>query len=151
MLYSFTSHSAADTQLFAQQIGERLKGGELIELVSDLGGGKTTFMGGLAKGIGSKDEVSSPSYTLNNRYTGTRLSIEHFDFYRLRTAGVVAEELLEYVGDPSVVVAVEWGDIVHDVLPAARVTITIRVSGENSREITCEYPASHSYLFGGKL
>lgn len=151
MLYSFISHSAADTQLFAQQMGARLIGGEVIELVSDLGGGKTTFTGGLAKGIGSMDEVSSPSYTLNNRYTGTRLSIEHFDFYRLQTAGVVAEELLEYVGDRGVVVVVEWGDILHDVLPAARVTITIRVSGENSREITCEYPASHSYLFGGKL
>ena len=63
MKSSYISKSASDTEAYAEQIGNNLKGGEIIELISDLGGGKTTFVRGLARGMGSTDAVSSPSFT----------------------------------------------------------------------------------------
>src|SRR5262245_31168810 len=61
MTRQISSASSAETEELAQSLGRRLKGGEVIELVSDLGGGKTTFVRGLAKGAGSPDKVASPS------------------------------------------------------------------------------------------
>lgn len=117
----------------AERLGNLLKGGEVIELVSDLGGGKTTFVRGLARGIGSDDPVSSPTFTINHVYKGTDVTLYHFDFYRLAEAGVMSEELAEILQDPHGATVVEWGGIVEDVLPADRLTITITATGEESR------------------
>ncbi|HEY1063672.1 MAG TPA: tRNA (adenosine(37)-N6)-threonylcarbamoyltransferase complex ATPase subunit type 1 TsaE [Candidatus Saccharimonadales bacterium] len=117
----------------AEQLGERLKGGEVIELVSDLGGGKTTFVRGLASGIGSNDTVSSPTFTLSNVYKGKDLTMYHFDFYRLAEPGIMREEIAEVLKDPQAVTIIEWADIVHDVLPEDRVTMHITATGETSR------------------
>lgn len=130
----------------ADSIGARLRGGETLELVSDLGGGKTTFVRGLANGIGSKDQVRSPSFTLGNEYRTGKLTLHHLDFYRLREAGIMRNELAEIVGDPLAVVVIEWGDVVNDVLPANRVTINIKTSGPSSRELIISYPDELEYL-----
>lgn len=105
----------------------------MIELVSDLGGGKTTFVRGLARGIGSDDPVSSPTFTINHMYKGTEVTLYHFDFYRLVEAGVMREELAEILQDPKGVTVVEWGGIVEDVLPTRKLVITITATGEESR------------------
>jgi tRNA threonylcarbamoyladenosine biosynthesis protein TsaE len=130
----------------AAKIGSKLKGGEVIELVSDLGGGKTTFVKGLAKGLGSDDEVHSPSFTLSNEYKAGQLKIYHFDFYRLQEPGIMREELAEAVADLTGVVVVEWPEIVEDVLPPARLIIKIKATGENSRLLTFTYPKNLAYL-----
>ena len=142
------STSSADTEHFAEGIGSRLRGGEVIELVSDLGGGKTTFVRGLARGAGSTDAVASPTFTISREYRAKELSIVHFDFYRLEEAGVVAEELREYVGDQQTVVVVEWGDIVQDVLPEKRLTIHIQLAGDEARDIKADLPSEVGYLLG---
>src|SRR5205807_2663685 len=108
------STSADDTLAIAVLIGSKLKGGEVIELVSDLGGGKTTFVKGLAKGLGSQDEVHSPSFTLSNEYRAGGLKIYHFDFYRLNEPGIMRQELAEAIADLSGVMVVEWPEIVED-------------------------------------
>ncbi|MEO7364621.1 MAG: tRNA (adenosine(37)-N6)-threonylcarbamoyltransferase complex ATPase subunit type 1 TsaE [Candidatus Saccharimonadales bacterium] len=118
----------------------------MIELVSDLGGGKTTFTRGLASGIGSTDRVSSPSFTLMNQYRGDKLMIYHFDFYRLAEPGIMREELAEVLTDPSAVVVVEWANIVEDVLPVERVSISITATGEVSRTYRIDTPKQLSYL-----
>lgn len=105
----------------------------MIELVSDLGGGKTTFVRGLAKGIGSNDHVSSPTFTISNVYQGKQLTMHHFDFYRLHEAGIMREELEEVINDPRSVTVVEWANIVQAILPDNRLTIRITASGESSR------------------
>lgn len=138
--------SSAATEGIAQRIGERLRGGEAIELVSDLGGGKTTFTRGLARGAGSHDKVGSPTFTLSREYTCPKFTITHFDFYRLGEAGIVADELAEVIGDPAYVAVVEWGDIVHDVLPENRLTVRIAQTGDDTRLLTFEYPAELKYL-----
>jgi len=118
----------------------------VIELLSDLGGGKTTFVRGLATGAGSKDAVSSPSFTLVNQYRAGALTIYHFDFYRLHEAGIMRSELEEVIDDRQAAVVVEWADVVRDVLPSERLTIRIVPTGETARRFECTYPAKLSYL-----
>ena len=132
-------------------MARNLRGGEVIELVSDLGGGKTTFTRGLARGAGSHDRVRSPTFTLSSEYKAPHFTITHFDFYRLGEAGIVGDELAEVVGDPQYVVVVEWGDIVHDVLPPRRLTLHLLQSkeGEEVRKLTFEYPTELEYLLEG--
>jgi tRNA threonylcarbamoyladenosine biosynthesis protein TsaE len=121
----------------------------VIELVSDLGGGKTTFTRGLARGAGSKDKVGSPTFTLSREYTAPNFIIAHFDFYRLAEAGIVADELAEQIGDSAYVCVVEWGDIVHDVLPEKRITVRIDQAGGDERLLTISYTKDLSYLMEG--
>lgn len=115
-------------------------------MVSDLGGGKTTFVRGLARGIGSQDPVRSPSFTLSNEYRANDLTLHHFDFYRLEEPGIMRDELSEVLQDPKAVVAVEWGNIVQDVLPAERLTIKIKATGSDNRKLVFEYPWQLEYL-----
>jgi tRNA threonylcarbamoyladenosine biosynthesis protein TsaE len=140
------STSSNETLKLAEAVGRKLRGGETIELVSDLGGGKTTFVRGLAQGLGSKDAVSSPSFTLCNEYQADGLTLHHFDFYRLHEPGIMRDELVELRGDPEAVIVIEWASIVEDVLPAERLTIRFKTTDETGRALTFEYPEKLSYL-----
>lgn len=148
-IWEIESTSLENTLDIAEQIGRHLRGGEVIELVSDLGGGKTAFVRGLALGMGSTDNVRSPSFTLSNQYSAGALTLYHFDFYRLQQPGIMREELAEVISDPQAVVAVEWADIINDVIPTEHLTLNIRATGENSRQLIFSYPDKLSYLFPG--
>lgn len=125
-----------------------MRGGEVLVLVSDLGGGKTAFVRGLTRGMGSQDHVASPTFTIMREYHSPagKPTLYHFDFYRLQEAGVVAAELEEFVHDPSAVVAIEWGAIVADVLPSERLEVHIERTGDTTRLLKLIYPESLSYL-----
>jgi tRNA threonylcarbamoyladenosine biosynthesis protein TsaE len=140
------STNTAHTASLAEAIGAKLRGGEVIELASDLGGGKTTFVRSLVKGMGSTDNVASPTFTISREYQARGLTFYHFDFYRLPDAGLMANELAEVAGDPKAVVAVEWAGIVEDVLPAGRLRIEIVATGETERQFTFTYPEKLAYL-----
>lgn len=146
MTVKIDSASANDTERLGALVGASLRGGEVIELVSDLGGGKTTFVRGLARGAGASDQVSSPTFTLSNEYKASDFTIYHFDFYRIAEAGIMSDELAEVVGDPKVVVIVEWGEIVADVLPADKLTIKLLATSETSRQLEFSCPTSLKYL-----
>jgi tRNA threonylcarbamoyladenosine biosynthesis protein TsaE len=146
---SLGTDSAKETLAVATNIGSRLHGGEVIELISDLGGGKTTFTKGLAEGAGSKDKVHSPSFTIENEYRAAHLTIHHLDFYRLDDPGIMKDELLEILEDESAVVIIEWADIVEDLLPENRLIIKVQTKGESSRQFDFNYPESLSYLLEG--
>lgn len=141
-----SSTSSEQTEQLAEKLGKALKGGEVIELVSDLGGGKTTFVRGLVRGIGSADKVASPTFTISKLYKASDFEVHHFDFYRLQEAGIIADELAEVAGDPHIVTVVEWADVVQHVLPAQRLTITIRQTPEGNREFDFRCPADLNYL-----
>lgn len=128
-------------------MGRKLRGGEAIELSSDLGGGKTTFVTGLAKGLGFDGLVTSPSFTISNQYEGRQLTLYHFDFHRLDQAGIMNEELAEVLEDPQNVIVVEWPGLVDDILPTERLTVKFVVTGENSRRLEFLYPNKLNYLF----
>jgi tRNA threonylcarbamoyladenosine biosynthesis protein TsaE len=149
MTWQTESTSSAHTEQLAALLGANLRGSETIELISDLGGGKTTFARGLVRGAGSLEKVGSPTFTISREYRTPKWTIYHFDFYRLNQAGIVAQELAEVVQDPQAVVVVEWGDIVHDVLPADRLAIRFQQTAEDTRLLTFEYPKSLAYLLQG--
>jgi tRNA threonylcarbamoyladenosine biosynthesis protein TsaE len=145
-IYQFSASSLENSLSLAAEIGAKLRGQEVIELVSDLGGGKTAFVRGLAGGAGSLDRVSSPSFTLTNIYQTPALTLHHFDFYRLDEPGILREELAEVIADPRSVVIIEWAAIIQDVLPSNRLTIKIKATGETSRSYEIACPENLLYL-----
>lgn len=142
MIWQTSSTNSSDTERLGELLGKYLRGGEVIELISDLGGGKTTFVKGLAKGIGSQKSVTSPTFTLSQVYDGKRLSLHHFDFYRLDEPGVVADQLAESIDNQSAVTVVEWSKTVDDVLPKSRLSINFDTAAGNpdERQMTITYP-----------
>ncbi len=128
------TRSSDETKRLAMQIGQVLRGGEVFDMSSDVGGGKTTFAKGLAKGLGIDEVVQSPTFTISRLYKAHKgLELHHFDFYRLSEAGIMAAELAESLVQSNAVVVVEWGDIVYDVLPQKRVRLRIRAIDEEVR------------------
>lgn len=125
------------TQELGARLGQALHGGEVIELVGDVGAGKTTLTRALARGMGITATIQSPTFTINNLYdTPDGLRLSHYDFYRLADAGVMADELSETVDDKRTVTVVEWGDIIAEVLPQDRLTINFVSSSETARKLT---------------
>lgn len=122
----------------------------MLELRSDLGGGKTTFVRGLTRGMGSTDHVSSPTFKISNVYTSSNLELHHFDFYRLQEAGIIKQELIEVMGQPDTVVVIEWPKLIQEVLPKSVVQVLLQPTGEVSREITFHYPMTMAYLFNNQ-
>lgn len=127
-----------DTMKVGEKLARQLNGGELIELAGDLGSGKTTFAKGLAKGLDSNDEVTSPSFALKNIYKG-RLDLYHFDLYRLEEPGLINHEIKDSITDSSVV-AIEWAGATSDILPTDRIVVEFFADGENSRRLKITYP-----------
>lgn len=121
---------------FGKKLGALLRGGEILELIGDVGAGKTTLTKGIAAGLGVDDDVQSPSFTISRVYeTPKGLALAHYDFYRLQDAGIMVAELHETVHDPRTITIIEWAEIVGGVLPADRVSITITSPGEMARTV----------------
>lgn len=123
-----------------------MRGGEVLELISDLGGGKTTLTRGIAVGAGSTDNVASPTFTISKVYKTPNLTIHHFDFYRLQEAGLLEHELHDALEDPKSSIIVEWGDVVQHVLPEHRLTIHINKINDTTREFVVTGPKELEYL-----
>lgn len=135
MIINIDSESAM--QNFGQSLGRSLNGGEVIELIGDVGSGKTTFVKGLALGLEIFDNIQSPSFTISRKYIGRNdIELAHYDFYRLNDAGIMKNEIRESISDPDSVTVVEWADIIDGVLPKDKLIISISVTGENERQVT---------------
>jgi len=148
MMWQTRSVGSAETERLGEALGRLLKAPAVLELKSDLGGGKTTFVRGLARGMGSPDTVTSPTFVLNNIYHSKvePWKIHHFDFYRLSEPGLLSDQLRESLSDPKVITVVEWSRIVKDVLPDDRITVRLQPTAGDpeERDITFEYPESRS-------
>jgi tRNA threonylcarbamoyladenosine biosynthesis protein TsaE len=146
LIWQTVTTSSDDTSKLGELLGSNLSGGELLELSSDLGGGKTTFTQGLARGLGSNDPVSSPTFTLSRIYKAKNgLQIHHFDFYRLDEPGVLRDQLTESLNDKYVVAVIEWSGIVKDVLPVERISIEFKptAADPDERQITFSYAETY--------
>lgn len=122
--------------MVAQRLSKLLRGGEVIELASDLGGGKTTLVQGLARGLGYSSAVTSPTFTLSNIYIlpgGNEL--HHYDLYRLSVSGVIAHEIGEDMGSPTIITVIEWAGLLQDLLPIDRLRINFEVTGDTARRL----------------
>ena len=142
MKSTHVTHSAQETESIGEALGKQLRGGEVIELSSDLGGGKTTFVRGLARGAGSQDRVASPTFTISKVYDAPHFSIHHFDFYRLQEPGLIRHELEDVLGDPEIVTVIEWSAIIADILPSSVIEVAITSHGENDRTILIDKQGS---------
>ncbi len=137
--WQLVTKNVEQTQQFGEHIGARLRGGEVIELASDLGGGKTTLTMGIARGAGSEDVVSSPTFTISNVYTGRSVEIHHYDFYRLGELGLMGDEIEEAMADPRVVSVIEWAGTAHDLIAPEkliRIEIGLVADNENARTLS---------------
>lgn len=133
----FITNSPEETEAVGAALGKILTPGTVIAYRGDLGAGKTAFTRGLARGLGSQELVTSPTYTIVNEYLGGRLPLFHFDMYRLGSSDdlfdIGWEDYLEREG----VCAVEWSENVEDAMEDA-ISICIEKLGDTSRKITIE-------------
>lgn len=114
-----------DTRSLGLEIADALEPGDVVALIGDLGTGKTALTKYIAEGLGIKEEISSPTFTIVKEYRSGRLPLYHFDVYRLGSGeellDIGAEEMLD--GDGACVI--EWADIVADVLPADSLVVKL--------------------------
>ena len=133
----FLSQSPAQTEGFAAELAKHLTPGTVIAYRGDLGAGKTAFTRGLARGLGVRECVTSPTYTIVNEYLSGQMPLFHFDMYRLKSSedlfDIGWEDYLERGG----VCAVEWSENVPEAMENA-IVVTIEKTGEETRRITVE-------------
>ena len=107
-----------------------------IELVGDVGAGKTTFTKGLARGLEIAEEITSPTFTISKVYENSRgQKLVHYDFYRLENPGIMVEDLFENLQDPQTVTVIEWADTVSEILPANHLRLEILINDDGSRTL----------------
>ncbi|MCU1370870.1 MAG: putative ATP-binding protein [Ilumatobacteraceae bacterium] len=109
--------SAAQTQELAAALAAIALPGDLVLLAGEMGAGKTAFAQGYARGLGITDQVTSPTFTIVQEYSGGRLGMHHLDVYRLETLREVADLGVSEMLDEDAVMLVEWGDAVLPALP----------------------------------
>ena len=116
-----------------EAIGRSVSGGEVLELVGDIGAGKTTLTKGIARALGINEPVQSPTFTISRVYDSPKgLRLVHYDFYRLSEAGIMGDEIREAMDDDSVII-VEWAGAVDDDLPKDRLLVKITTISEEER------------------
>jgi tRNA threonylcarbamoyladenosine biosynthesis protein TsaE len=131
------ARTAEDMRAIGEILAAALLPGDTLVLAGDLGAGKTTFVQGIAKGLGFAGHVASPTFTLVREYPG-RLLLRHVDVYRLERVQDVLDLGLE--DDPDAIVAVEWGDAVEASLPADHLTVEIAVATAEERRVVLRAP-----------
>lgn len=137
------TNSTGETQKVASDLAKILHGGEVVALHGDLGSGKTTFVQGLAKGLGIKGQIISPTFIIVRTYKldKTRLNdlnhFYHIDLYRIEhESGIVGLGIEEIVNDSENIVAIEWAERMGSLLPEKRIDIAFEYVDEGKRKIT---------------
>jgi len=139
-----TSESPEQTKDFAKLLGGKLRGGEILQLKGDVGAGKTTFVIGLAEGMGSIDDVSSPTFTICNTYHGD-ITLHHCDFYRLHDDKLIENELADLI-DGEAAVVLEWAENISAIPAEDIIEIEITPEDETSRTFDVTIPEKYGYI-----
>ena len=130
----FISHSPEQTRITGELLGGVCEGGEVIWLEGPLGAGKTVLAQGMARGLNVAEAITSPTFTLLKEYSG-RLSLNHFDFYRLEGSDRnVGLEFAEYL-EPHAVCVIEWAEHAPDFLPDQFLHLQLRYVSATKRAI----------------
>ena len=137
MTKTISTSSEDETAAAGRELAETLSPGDVVLLYGDLGAGKTAFVRGLAEGLGvSRDEVSSPTFTLIQEYRGGRLALFHVDLYRIDDPREFDELGLDEIAEEGVL-AIEWADR-YPRPPHGSVRVSIEHAGEKERRIVIE-------------
>ena len=127
--------SAAETRALGERMADRLQAGDVILLQGDLGAGKSELARGIARGLGVRETVTSPSFTILNVYESGRIPLYHFDWYRLESAEELYElGMDEYLGGDGIAL-VEWPERCPEAVPEQCLKIRIDMEGETVRRI----------------
>ncbi len=143
---TLTTFSSHDTRLAAKRLAKTLKPGTVIRLEGNLGSGKTTFIKGIAEGLGvsSAEEVTSPTFVLMHLYRG-RVPVYHFDLYRLETeAELETLGFEEFLNDPSAICCIEWPEKAGDLIPANALTVHLEINGPEQRTLRITEGKKHA-------
>ena len=135
------SHSEQETEQLGEQVARKLPRGTVIAYTGELGMGKTAFTRGLARGLGCRGRVTSPTFTIVQEYEDGRLPFYHFDVYRIGDIEEMDEIGYEdyFYGDG--VCLIEWAELIEELLPKKRTEILIEKDlekGFDYRKITVE-------------
>ena len=130
---TFISNSPAETEQFGREFAQKLEKGCALALKGELGAGKTEFVKGIAAGLASKDQVTSPTFTLIHEYSDGRLPIYHFDFFRIEDRQSAERLGLDdyFFGDG--VSVIEWADKFPDLIPERATWISFETRSETQR------------------
>ena len=137
MIKEFDTCSPEQTEALGAALGAVIPAGTVLAYRGDLGAGKTAFTRGLARGLGYREPVTSPTYTIVNEYIGGRIPLFHFDMYRLGSSEDLWDIGWEDYLDRGGVCAVEWSENVADALEGA-LAVSIEKLGDTCRRITLE-------------
>jgi tRNA threonylcarbamoyladenosine biosynthesis protein TsaE len=135
------SLSPEETQAAGERLGARLRAGDVVACIGELGAGKTCFLQGLARGLGVDADVTSPTFVLVNQYQG-RLPVYHVDAYRTESLTELVDLGLEEMLHGDGVTVIEWADKLLPLLPPTTITVTIKGLGDQPREIAIDSPVS---------
>ena len=134
-MQKFLSNSPEDTEKIGENLGMQINEGCVIAYRGGLGMGKTCFTRGLAKGLGSFDTVTSPTFALINEYLSGRIPLYHFDMYRVSGwEDLYSTGFFDYI-DEGGVIAAEWSENIESALPDNTIYVTINKIDDNTREI----------------
>lgn len=137
----------AATEALGAEIGARIDRGLCMLLSGDLGAGKTVFVRGLCRGLGVAEHVLSPTFTLYEAYRGRR-RVVHVDLYRVEhESEVEALGVFDLLGDPDVVLLVEWGERSQTLRGRADVVVTITYAGDDERDLRVEATPDCAAIF----
>ena len=135
----FITNNVNETEKLAEEIAKKIQRGAVVELIGDLGAGKTAFSKGFARGLGINETITSPTFVLLNTYCGNEIELNHFDLYRVED-----EEELDLMGFKEIIYSknainlIEWPQIAERLLPQSKYIITINKIDDNTREIILE-------------
>ena len=156
MKQTYSIQSLSDMNTFSCALAAAVTGPMVIELIGDIGAGKTTLVKGLAGGFGINENIQSPTFTISHVYDVAMgrgvTTLAHYDFYRLTQPGILLDELQEVSSGGDSLVVIEWGETVRGVLPDDRVTVQIEpVENEQARRLVVISGGSQSELLCEQL
>jgi tRNA threonylcarbamoyladenosine biosynthesis protein TsaE len=128
---TITINNEEDTRAFGLELAKKLKPGDVIALIGDLGTGKTTLTKSIAEGLGISDMITSPTFTIVQEYASGRLPLYHFDVYRLCDLEEMYELGYEEYFFGQGVCVIEWADLIMEIVPEEAIVIRIEYGADN--------------------
>lgn len=138
---SVVTNSAAETEALGARLAERLRPGDVVVVSGDLGAGKTTLIRGACRALGVASPVTSPTFTIGQRYEGGRAPVAHLDLYRLEGLADEDPALLDDYLTPDAIAFVEWPALAEPQL-AGRRTLAVRLEHKDDDRREVEMPAA---------
>ena len=130
------SKSQKETQDIAMDLGKKIKRGTVLAFYGDLGSGKTTFVQAIAKELGIKRRMISPTFVIMRNYKNSKFNFYHIDLYRLNSEKEIEDlGILDLLNNPKNILAIEWAEKMEKLLPKNAIKIHLKYLGDEEREI----------------